>query len=290
MAIRLGWFTNNVGLHILHRTEILQNNLKAAGYNPEVEWLHVEPGNLSPDFIAANLIDLGGTGSTPPIAAQSRGIPLYYVAHSVPRDLGGIVVRKSDDIHTIADLKGKKISIAIGAWPTHVLAVALDQAGLTFDDVLVLNVAGNTRHALVSGGIDAYIGAIPGGDAGNKFRYLIKNTEITSNPSVYFARREFADKHPELLRIAAQSLHEAEIWAGDHPEKHAEFLKQDNGNQAIVHLDRGAFGLKPISPEFLAEQQKGADILHRFGFIHRKINVAEAALPYRLEFKQPVAV
>lgn len=288
MAIRLGWFTNNVGLHILSRTEILQNNLKSAGHDVPVEWLQVEPGNLSPDFIAANLIDLGGTGSTPPIAAQSRGIPLYYVAHSVPRDLGGIVVRKADSIEKIADLKGRKVSIAIGAWPTHVLAVALDQAGLTFDDVLVLNVAGNSAKALEHGGIDAYIGTIPGGEATSKFRYLIKNTEITSNPSVYFAQREFADHHPELLKIVAQSLHEAEIWAGENPDKHAEFLKQDHGSQAVVHLDRSAFGLKPISPEFLAEQQKGADILHRFGFIHRKINVAEAVLPYALEFKRPV--
>ncbi len=290
MAIRLGWFTNNVGLHILSKTDILQNNLKAAGYNPLVEWLNVDPGNLSTDFIGANLIDVGGTGSTPPIAAQARGIPLYYVAHSVPRDLGGIVVRKTDNIGRIADLKGKKISIAIGAWPTHVLAVALDQAGLTFDDVLVLNVGRKAVKALEHNGIDAYIGSIPGGETGDKFRYLIKNTEITSNPSVYFARREFADRHPELLRIVAQSLHEAEIWAGENPDKHAEFLKQDGGGQAAVHLDRGAFGLKPISPQFLAEQQKGADILHRFGFIPRKINVAEAALPYALEFKQAVQV
>ena len=290
MAIRLGWFTNNIGLHILSKTEILQNNLKAAGHNPLVEWLNVEPGNLSPDFIAANLIDIGGTGSTPPITAQARGTPLYYVAHSVPRDLGGIVVRKTDNIGKIADLKGKKISIAIGAWPTHVLAVALDQAGLTFDDVLVLNVAGQAAKALESGGIDAYIGTIPGGEAANKFRYLIKNTEITSNPSVFFAGRDFADHHPELVKIVAQSLHEAEIWAGENREKHAEFLKQDRGGQAAIHLDRAAFGLKPISPQFLAEQQKGADILYRFGFIQRKINVAEAALPYALEFKQPVAV
>jgi len=289
MSIRLGWFTNNVGLHILSKTEILQNNLKANGYNPQVEWLHIEQGHLSPDLIAANLIDVGGTGSTPPITAQARGIPLYYVAHSVPRDLGGIVVRKSDSIQKIADLKGKKISIAIGAWPTHVLAVALDQAGLTFDDVLVLNVAGFTRQALENGGIDAFIGTIPGGEAGSKFRYLIKNTEITSNPSVFFARREFADRHPELLKIVAQSLHEAELWAGDHPDRHADFLKQDRGGQAVAHLDRGAFGLKPISTAFIAEQQKGADILHRFGFIQKKINVAEAALPYPLEFKQPVA-
>ena len=278
MAIRLGLFTGNVGLHVLSKTDILQNNLKAQGFDPNVKWVTIEQGHLEPDLLGANIIDLGGTGSTPPITGQARGIPLVYVATSVPRPFGGFVVRKESKIQTIADLKGKSISLALGAWPTQVLAVALDRAGLTFDDVLAVNAGEKAFDALRDGGLDAVIGTIPGGEPKAEFRYIARVNDFVSNPSVYTARCAFAEDHFDLLKIITQSLDEAEQWAANNPEKYAEFFGKSRSASPNSAHGRTTFGLRAISREFIAEQQKSADILHRFGYIHRRINVADATL------------
>lgn len=278
MAIRLGLFTGNVGLHVLSKTDILQNNLKAHGFDPTVKWVTIEQGHLEPDLLGANVIDLGGTGSTPPITGQARGIPLVYVATSVPRPFGGFVVRKDSKIRGIGDLKGKSISLALGAWPTQVLAVALDRAGLTFDDVLALNAGEQAFEALGEGGLDALIGTIPGGEADSEFRYIAKVNDFVGNPSVYTARRAFAEDYLELLKIIVQSLDEAERWAGKNPEKYAEFFGKSGRSGTNSAGGRAIFGLRAISREFVAEQQKSADIFHRFGYIPRAINVADATL------------
>ncbi len=279
MAIRLGLFTGNVGLHVLSKTDILQNNLKAHGADPSVKWVAIEQGHLEPDLLGANVIDLGGTGSTPPITGQARGIPLVYVATSVPRPFGGFVVRKDSKIETIGDLRGKSISLALGAWPTQVLAVALDRAGLTFDDVLAVNAGEQALDALRDGGLDALIGTIPGGDANSEFRYVARVNDFVSNPSVYTARRAFAEDRLDLLKIVVQSLDEAERWAGTNPEKYAGFFgKSQGGLSTGSAAGRTIFGLRAISRAFVAEQQKSADILHRFGYIHRPIKVADATL------------
>ena len=287
MPIRLGLFTGNVGLHVLSKTDILQNNLRAHGADPTVKWVRIDQGHLEPDLLGANVIDLGGTGSTPPITGQARGIPLVYVATSVPRPTGGFVVRKESKIQRIADLKGKSISLALGAWPTQVLAVALDQAGLTFDDVLALNAGENAFDALREGGLDVLIGSIPGGEAGSEFRYIAKVSDFVTNPSVYTARRAFAEDNLDLLKVIVQSLDEAERWVSQNPEKYAELTKGSGFGAAAY--GRTAFGLKAISRDFVAEQQKSADIFHRFGYISRKIKVEEAVLPQPLFVEEAVA-
>ncbi len=287
MPIRLGLFTGNVGLHVLSKTDILQKNLKSHGADPTVQWIKINEGHLEPDLLGANVIDLGGTGSTPPITGQARGIPLVYVATSVPRQLGGFVVRKDSAIQSIAGLKGKKISLALGAWPTQVLAVALDQARLTFDDVLALNAGENAFDALREGGLDALIGSIPSGEANSEFRYIAKVNDFVTNPSVYTARRAFAEAHLDLLKIIVQSLDEAERWAGKNTEKYAEFVKASGGQYAAY--GRNVFGLRAISRDFIAEQQKSADIFHRFGYISRKVKVADAVLPQPLFIEEAAA-
>ena len=279
MAIRLGLFTGNVGLHVLSRTDILQKNLRLSGFDPTVKWVTIEQGHLEPDLLGANVIDLGGTGSTPPITGQARGIPLVYVATSAPRPFGGFVVRQDSKIQKIYDLRGKTISLALGAWPTQVLAVALDRAGLTFDDVLAVDAGEESLEALEELGIDAWIGTIPGSEAGSGYRYIAKVNDFVSNPSVYTARRDFAEGRPDLLKIVVQSLDEAERWAERNPEKYGEFFANSGRRRANSILSRSVFGLRAISRDFLAEQQKSADIFHRFGYIRRAIDVTQATLP-----------
>ncbi|HSI84743.1 MAG: ABC transporter substrate-binding protein [Candidatus Methylacidiphilales bacterium] len=278
--LRLGLFTGNVGLHVLSNTDILEKNLATAGHDIQLKWVNVDRGDLAPDLIAGRIIHLGGTGSTPPITSQSRGLPIVYVASSVSRSLGGFVVRKDSSIQSIADLRGKTISLALGAWPTQVLAVALDRHGLSFNDLYPINVGEFGLQALEEGGIDAIIGGIPQ-DQADKFRYIARVNDFVSNPSVYTAHREFAENHTEVLKIVAQSLNEAEHWVAQEPSRYAALVGRTS-RYVNSATGRTEYGLRDIAPDFIDEQQRSADILLRFGFISRRIRVADAVLPFKL--------
>ena len=63
--------------------------------------------------MGANALDFGSTGDVPPLFAQAAGGDLLYVAATKGAlDGSAIVVKKDSPIQTLADLKGKKITIA----------------------------------------------------------------------------------------------------------------------------------------------------------------------------------
>lgn len=72
-------------------------------------------------------IDLGGTGSTPPIEADMRGLGVEYIAASAPRPANGaIFVRRDSSIGSVAELKGRRISLIDGSFHTYLLARSLE--------------------------------------------------------------------------------------------------------------------------------------------------------------------
>ena len=88
-TIRLGFHSNNPTLLALSSSGILETKLQGRGV--EVEWFNVAGGARTVDYIGADVIDAGGTGATPPITAQAKGVPLVYIASSESRPVGGIL-------------------------------------------------------------------------------------------------------------------------------------------------------------------------------------------------------
>ena len=92
-TLRIGIHPNNPTLTALSRTSFLQERL---GGRADVRFVDVGPGPRSIDFIGANLVDVSGTGATPPIIGQAAGVPLVYIATSEARPLGGLVVAAAE--------------------------------------------------------------------------------------------------------------------------------------------------------------------------------------------------
>jgi ABC-type nitrate/sulfonate/bicarbonate transport system substrate-binding protein len=63
----------------------------------------------------AGAVDIGYAGETPPVFAQAGGVPFLYVALDPPAPQAeAIVVRKDSALHTLADLKGKRVALNRG--------------------------------------------------------------------------------------------------------------------------------------------------------------------------------
>jgi len=285
MSITIGVHGANPSLYHLSRLGILEELLRPLGES--VNWLPVG-GTSTGDALADGTIDFGGTGSTPPLSAQAAGHDLVYTAVSAPRPgHGALLVAADSGISGPADLKGRTVVLAVGSWQTHFTAKALAGAGLSYRDITAERPAPGQDNAarLRSGEIAAWVaqGAeLAAARREGGVRTLLEVSEVITDRSVFFTRRDFAEQRPELVAVITTALQQADDWAAGHLAEAARIAADDQGGtvhdwqQALAVLP---WKLEPVSEAFIAEQQEAADILADGGYLARRITVADAHLP-----------
>ena len=305
MTVRVGYFPHNNSLFVLRHTGILERRL------PDVEWVDlrelpakpaVNPENALPTLHSDWLFEEGGydvigTGFTPPVTGLAQGRDLVYIGISGPRvENGRLVVKADSEIKSVEDLRGKRVGIAHGSWQTTLLLFALDQAGLTWSDIVPVDTDVRGGGAdLVDGTIDAWVGAYPGLtdiEANHELRTLIATDGLFSHPSLWFTRRDFADTNPEALQAIIEALQESDAWIEANPREAAQVFVDDvekrGGSASLDAWDaalRGRpFGVNPVTDEFLDEQQRAADLLLSNGLLPKAVTVREAVVPWISEF------
>lgn len=161
VTVRLGY----VPVMIFAPIFVAQERGYFTNENLKVELSPVQGGSDSVVQLAAGNFDaaMGGAGAGLFNAAQ-RGIKFTIVApmHSERPPLTSPLVisaKRAGEFKSVADLKGKKVSInATGAATEYWLAQALEKNGLTINDVQVQTVPfGQVPAALESGSLDAAI-------------------------------------------------------------------------------------------------------------------------------------
>ncbi|CAN5559914.1 ABC transporter substrate-binding protein [soil metagenome] len=93
------------------------------------------------------------------LLARGQGIPVKSVAALVQHPLNSIMSLESAGINRPADLAGKQIGYAGLPSDEALIQAVLAADGLTLDDVELVNVGFSLAPALVSGQVDAVIGA-----------------------------------------------------------------------------------------------------------------------------------
>lgn len=155
ITIALDWYpwSNHTGLYLA------QEN----GYFEE-ENLVVEiyvPGNPEDGLrvVGAGQDEFAISYQTDVLLARGEEIPVQSIAALVQHPLNSIMALTSSGIATPADLDGKRIGVAGVPSDDALLGSVLDTAGLSFDDVEIINVGFNLIQPLLAGQIDAVIGA-----------------------------------------------------------------------------------------------------------------------------------
>lgn len=292
-TIRIGVHASNPSLFALRRRGIIEE--LAAEHGAAVEWVEYESGLETIDLIEKGRIDVGGTGATPPLSLQADGHDVVYIAASEPRPAHGkLVVAADSDIESVSDLKGKTVAFAHGSYQTILLAVALDQAGLAFDDVRHENTAAGDyksdssrgRTLLEAGEVDAWIGGDPdlfAAEQAGTVRQLVDTETVMSNRSVWFGTREFAEGNPELFETFVTALQRVDEWIEANPAEAAALFAADaQGGLSEAEWEaairRRPWGPRQISEEFIEEQQNAADLLARQGILSKPIEVRSAVI------------
>ncbi|WP_228925892.1 ABC transporter substrate-binding protein [Streptomyces sp. DH7] len=285
MTITIGVHASNPSLyHLYHLTRhgFAQQELEALGES--VAFHPYSNGVRTGELLSRGVIDFGGTGSTPPVTAQAAGHDLVYTAVSAPRpEHGALLVPEDSPLRTAADLKGRTVHLAIGSWQTHLIAKALDDAGLSYaDDITAERSTENSEQLLRTGAVAAWVAQGPQLAAARRtggLRTLIRTGDVITDRSVFFTRRDLAEQRPEIIDALTRALRRADDWAAAHPRDAARIASADLGGtvedweSALAALP---WRIEEVGDAFLAEQQEAADIFHRTGFIERPVTVAHA--------------
>ncbi|MFJ7412649.1 ABC transporter substrate-binding protein [Streptomyces sp. NPDC098077] len=285
MTVTIGVHASNPSLyHLYHLTRngFAQQELEPLGKS--VAFHPYSNGVRTGELLSRGVIDFGGTGSTPPVTAQAEGHDLVYTAVSAPRpEHGALLVPEDSPLRTAADLKGARVHLAIGSWQTHLIAKALDDAGLSYaDDITAERSTEDSEQLLRTGAVAAWVAQGPQLAAARRtggLRTLIRTGDVITDRSVFFTRRDLAEQRPEIIEALTRALRRADDWAAAHPRDAARIASADLGGtvddweSALTALP---WRIEEVGDAFLAEQQEAADIFHRTGFIERPVTVADA--------------
>lgn len=280
-TIRIGY--QKYGTLILLKGQgLLEEKLKSQGHT--VEWTEFPAGPQLLEALNIGSIDFGTTGESPPIFAQAAGAPLVYVGYEPPAPTAeAILVPKDSPLKSVADLKGKTVALNKGSNVHYLLVKALEKAGLAYSDVKVSFLPpADARAAFEKGAVDAWVIWEPflaAAEAATGARQLADGTGVVDNHEFYLASRGFVDAHPEIVDVTLASLAEIDGWINANRNEVAEQFAPVIGvpkDVLAVAVKRRSYGVKPITPEVVAAQQKIADVFHQLKLIPSAIRITDA--------------
>lgn len=132
--------------------------LEACMPNASIQWSQFSSGGDVIQAFGSGSIDLGLAGSSPAVKAVSAplNLPVHVVwIHDIIGEAESLVTRDSD-VNTIADLAGRTIAVSFSSTSHFSLLSALAAAGMTNEDVTLINLAPDKMAAAwTRGEIDA---------------------------------------------------------------------------------------------------------------------------------------
>ncbi|WP_374011277.1 sulfonate ABC transporter substrate-binding protein [Massilia sp. Se16.2.3] len=251
-----------------------------------VKWTEFPAGPVLLEGLNVGSIDFGTVGEAPPIFAQAAGARLVYVGHE-PASPGSeaIVVPKGSTLRTLADLRGKKIVLNKGSNVHFLLVRAPEKAGIAYNEIQPIYLPpADARAAFERGSVDAWVIWDPFLAAAEQqlgARVLADGRGLVSNHQFYLASRSFAEAHPDVNRILLEEIAKVDEWGRANPAEVSAILTAQTGlapNVVELAAKRYAYGVKPMSPEVIREQQRIADAFHGLKLIPKPIAVKDAQL------------
>ncbi len=155
LTLMLDWFVNPDHAPIIVAAQ--------KGYftdqNLDVEIIPPADPNDPPKLVAAGKIDLAVYYQPSLQIAVGRGLPLVRIATVIATPLNSVLVMADGPVKTLADLKGRRVGHSGGSTEQAILGTILGKHGLTLKDVELVNVNFALSAALLTGKVDAVIGA-----------------------------------------------------------------------------------------------------------------------------------
>ncbi|MEX0276452.1 MAG: ABC transporter substrate-binding protein [Ruegeria sp.] len=191
MTVLLDWFINPDHGPII----VAQENGYFAEQGLDVEIVPPADPSAPPRLVAAGQADLA-VSYQPQLHLQiHEGLPLKRVGTLVATPLNCLLVLKDGPIKSPADLKGKKIGFSVAGVEEAVLSTVLGKYGVKLDEVELINVNFSLSPSLMSGQVDAVIGAYR--------NFELNQMDIEGAPGTcFYIEEEGVPPYDELIYVA----------------------------------------------------------------------------------------
>lgn len=201
LPIRIGFQTGDINVILMYavNTGLFEKN------GLEVKTATFPAGPAMLPALAASEIDIAWMGEFPVVTGYSNGLPIEVLfMERIDKTNVRLSANPAAGISKVADLKGKKLGVAVGSTSHYHTLQALSQNGLTPSDVTIVNLTpANMPPAYTAGQIDAAfvwepnIGAIE--RAGAKSIATTDSLNMITG-GVWVARKPFVAQNPETVK------------------------------------------------------------------------------------------
>ena len=202
-------------LPILKERGTLETALKSQGVN--IKWVEFPAGPQLLEGLNVGSVSFGEVGEAPPIFAQAAQTDLVYIANqpAVPK-AEALIVQKDSAIHSIQDLKGKRVALNKGSNVHYLLLKLLEANQLKFSDINVVYLPpADARAAFEKGAADAWVIWDPFLSAAEhqlNARTIANGENLVKNYQFYLADRKFAQENPKVLQAVVNELNLTTQW------------------------------------------------------------------------------
>ncbi|MGA0541845.1 ABC transporter substrate-binding protein [Neotabrizicola sp. VNH66] len=249
MTLLLDWYVNPDHAPVILAQEL--GFFREAGLEVEI----IAPADPSepPKLVAAGKADLA-VSYQPQLHLQvHEGLPLVRVGTLVATPLNCLMVDADGPVQSLSDLKGRKVGYSVSGIEEAMMAAMLRSAGLTMADVQMINVNWSLTPALMTGQVDAVIGAF-------------RNFELTQmrlaggNGRCFFPEETGLPAYDELIFVANRDRLDR--------DRISRFLSAvERGTEYMLNHPDAAFAVFSATAPDLADAlntQAWADTLPRF--------------------------
>ncbi|WP_022870455.1 aliphatic sulfonate ABC transporter substrate-binding protein [Yaniella halotolerans] len=214
----------------------------------EVEWVYSAGSNRANEHLRIEAIDVGSTAGSAALLARASGTEIQTISVLGDVEWTALVVPQNSDVESVADLEGRTVAATHGTDPYFFLAQALEEAGLTVEDITIDNLQhGDGYTALDNDSVDAWAGLDPVmAEYEEDTEFLYRNADFNTY-SVLNATESFLEESPDVAQTVVETYERARQWALEHPEETAQLL----ADQAEIDLE---------SAKTIIEQRSGFDI------------------------------
>ena len=227
ITLLLDWFVNPDHGPIIIAEE--KGYFKDAGLDVEV----IAPADPSdpPKLVAAGRAELA-ISYQPQLHLQvAEGLPLMRVGTLVATPLNCLLVLADGPVKSIADLRGGKVGFSVACVEEALLTTILERNGVGLDEIDLVNVNWSLSPSLMSGQVDAVIGAFRNfelnqmdieGVKGRCF-YLEEEGLPAYDELIYIANRDSMNK--DVIRRFLQATELATQYIINHPQESWDIFK-----------------------------------------------------------------
>lgn len=258
--------TNTVtGGVVLKEMGFLEKHLPKTGKYKDVKysisWQNFTSGPPITNGMMANNIQIGMMGDYPLLVngatGQATGNETQLIAIIAYNAFGGgngIVVHKDSSFYDLDDLKGKAVSVPFGSAAHGMMLAALQKRGLGPDFWKLVSQSpevGSTN--LQEKRIDAHGDFVPFAELlpFRGFARKIYDGAETKIPTFHgvVARKDFAEKHPEIVTAYIEALMEANDWVRKYPKLAAEKIEEwTKIDKEVAYIFLGPGGVHTLDP------------------------------------------